>query len=68
MTNPHIVPLAFYRTAWEKEWALLGDGPWEYGLGAPNRRNLETLIGHVHQQGLTDRRLTIEELFAASEA
>lgn len=68
LTNPRIVPLAFYRTAWEEERALLGDDPWEYGLSDANRNNLETLIGYVHQQGLTDRRMTIEELFAAPEA
>ncbi|MBT5838824.1 MAG: ABC transporter substrate-binding protein [Rhodospirillaceae bacterium] len=68
LTNPRIVPLAFYRTAWEEERALLGDDPWEYGLSDANRKNLETLIGYVHQQGLTDRRMTIEELFAGPEA
>jgi len=67
LTNPRIVPLAFYRTAWEEERALLGDDPWEYGLSDANRKNLETLIGYVHSQGLTDRRMTIEELFAAPE-
>ena len=67
LTNPRIVPLAFYRTAWEEERALLSDDPWEYGLSDANRKNLEALIGYVHQQGLTDRRMTIEELFAAPE-
>ena len=68
LTNPRIVPLAWYRTQWEEEQELLGDDPWAYGLTEANRNNIETLIGYVHQQGLTDRRMSIEELFAAGEA
>ncbi|NQV56931.1 MAG: ABC transporter substrate-binding protein [Rhodospirillales bacterium] len=67
LANPRIVPLAWYLTAWEEERALLGDDPWEFGLTEINRINLETLIRFVHQQGLTDRRMTIEELFAVPE-
>tara|TARA_B100000315_G_scaffold238574_2_gene256488 strand:+ start:965 stop:1918 length:954 start_codon:yes stop_codon:yes gene_type:complete len=68
LTNPRIVPLAWYRTQWEEEQEILGDDPWAYGLTEANRKNIETLIGYVHQQGLTDRRMSIEELFAAGEA
>ena len=64
LINPRVVPLAWYQSAWEEERALLGDDPWEYGLTDINRKNLELLIGFVHQQGLTDRRMTLEELFA----
>lgn len=63
LANPRIVPIAWYQTAREEELALLGSDPWEYGLSAANRRNLETLIGYVHQQGLTDRRVRMDELF-----
>lgn len=66
LVNPRVVPLAWYQTAWEEERALLGQDPWEYGLSEVNRKNLELLIGYVHQQGLTERRITIEELFASS--
>ncbi|HWE77438.1 MAG TPA: PhnD/SsuA/transferrin family substrate-binding protein [Pseudolabrys sp.] len=63
MTNPRIVPLAWYRSAWEEQEAVLGPDPWEYGLTENNRRNLETLVGYSHGQGLISRRLTPDELF-----
>lgn len=62
LVNPRIVPLAWYMTAWEEERALLGPDPWAFGLGETNRRNLEMLAMFVQQQGLTDRRMTLDEL------
>ena len=32
MANPRIVPLAWYRDAWEEQERILGPDPWEYGL------------------------------------
>ena len=63
MQNPRIVPLAWYREAWEEQEAILGPDPWEYGLTDKNRNNLETLIGYSHEQGLIKKRLTLEQLF-----
>ena len=63
MVNPRIVPLAWYRAAWEEQEAVLGPDPWEYGLTDKNRRNLETLVNYSHSQGLIRRRLALEELF-----
>ncbi|HEV2627964.1 MAG TPA: PhnD/SsuA/transferrin family substrate-binding protein [Pseudolabrys sp.] len=63
MANPRIVPLAWYRAAWEEQQAVLGPDPWEYGLTEKNRRNLETLVGYSHGQGLIRRRLTPDDLF-----
>ena len=63
MANPRIVPLAWYRAAWEEQEALLGPDPWEYGLSEKNRKNLETLVGYSHQQGLIKKKPTLEELF-----
>jgi len=63
LANPRIVPLASYREAWEEQEALLGPDPWEYGLSDKNRHTLETLAGYAHEQGLTDRKLSVEELF-----
>lgn len=63
MENPRIVPLAWYRDAWEEQEKVLGSDPWEYGLSAANRKNLETLIGYSHEQGLIKRELTPDELF-----
>ena len=42
--------------------ALMGDNYYSYGI-APNRNTLETLFRYSHQQGLSSRTLTIEELF-----
>jgi 4,5-dihydroxyphthalate decarboxylase len=45
--------------------ALLGDDFWPYGV-TENARDIETLIRYSFEQGLTERRLEVEELFAAS--
>lgn len=63
MTNPRIVPLAWYRDAWEEQERVLGFDPWEYGLTDKNRRVLETLVGYSHEQGLIKKRPTLEQLF-----
>ncbi len=63
MQNPRIVPLAWYRAAWEEQERVLGPDPWEYGLTDKNRKNLETLVGYSHEQGLIKQRLTLDELF-----
>jgi len=43
--------------------ALMGEDWWAYGL-EPNRHVLETFLRHHHEQGLSPRCLTPEELFA----
>jgi 4,5-dihydroxyphthalate decarboxylase len=65
MANPRIVPLAWYREAWEEQEDILGPDPWEYGLGERNRNNIETLAGYSHEQGLTQRRLSADDLFVS---
>jgi 4,5-dihydroxyphthalate decarboxylase len=65
MVNPRIVPLAWYREAWEEQEKLLGPDPWEYGLTDRNRNTLETLAGYSHEQGLTRRRMPLDELFVS---
>jgi 4,5-dihydroxyphthalate decarboxylase len=63
MQNPRIVPLAWYREAWEEQEAILGADPWEYGLTERNVRNLETLVAYSHEHGLISRRIPLDELF-----
>ena len=63
MANPRIVPLAWYRAAWEEQEKILGPDPWEYGLTDKNRKILETLVGYSHEQGLIKQRPTLEQLF-----
>ena len=62
MMNPRIVPLAWYRHAWEEQRQLLGNDPWEYGLTDANRHTLETLIGYSYSQGMIKRKLTLDEM------
>jgi 4,5-dihydroxyphthalate decarboxylase len=40
----------------------MGEDFWPYGL-APNRRTLETFLRYHHEQGLSGRRVAVEELF-----
>ncbi len=63
MANPRIVPLAWYRDAWEEQERILGPDPWEYGLTGKNRKNIETLVGYSHEQGLIRKRPALEQLF-----
>jgi 4,5-dihydroxyphthalate decarboxylase len=63
MENPRIVPLAWYREAWEEQEEIMGRDPWEYGLGDNNRNQLEILVGYSHEQGLIKRRIPLDELF-----
>ena len=63
MENPRIVPLAWYREAWEEQEEILGSDPWQYGLGESNRKQLETLVGYSHEQGMIKRLIPLDELF-----
>jgi 4,5-dihydroxyphthalate decarboxylase len=63
MQNPRVVPLAWYREAWEEQEEILGRDPWQYGLGEQNRKNLETLVGYSHEQGLIGLQIPLDELF-----
>lgn len=44
---------------------IFGDDPFPYGAKA-NRKMLETLIDFSHEQGLTSKKMKVEELFAQS--
>ena len=63
MENPRIVPLAWYRESWEEQEAILGKDPWEYGLTERNKSNFERLVSYSVEQGLSKRRLPLDELF-----
>jgi len=53
----------FFGAEQEEEMAILGPDPWPYSI-EKNRVALETLLGYAVEQGLTDRRLDIVEIFA----
>jgi 4,5-dihydroxyphthalate decarboxylase len=63
MENPRIVPLAWYREAWEEQNEILGPDPWEYGLTERNANNLNMLIGYSHEQGLIRKHIALDALF-----
>lgn len=63
MENPRIVPLAWYREAWEEQEELLGSDPWEYGMTENNVKQLEMLLQFAYEQGMVERLLTLDELY-----
>jgi 4,5-dihydroxyphthalate decarboxylase len=63
LINPRIVPLAWFRSQWEEERAMLGDDPWSYGLSAANMRNLDRMVEYVHDQVLSGPRPKLVDLF-----
>ena len=55
--------LAWFGAEQEEERALFGPDPWPYSIES-SRVALETLLVYAFEQGLTDRKLSIEEIFA----
>jgi 4,5-dihydroxyphthalate decarboxylase len=68
MENVRVITLPWFGAHWEDERALFGPDPWRYGLGAENRKTLETLVRYAHEQGLIAARKPIEDLFAVDHA
>lgn len=61
-TSATKVTLPFVEEQLEAARALMGDDFWSYGL-APNRHVLERFLRQHHEEGLSARLLTPEELF-----
>ena len=57
--------LAWTKYTREREAGALGTKLWPLGVAA-NRANLERFIGYSHDQGIIDRRISVEEMFHAS--
>jgi 4,5-dihydroxyphthalate decarboxylase len=57
--------LAWLQPLLEEEQAIIGRDWYPYGI-EQNRPSLEALLQYAHEQGLTSRRVTIDELFAPS--
>jgi 4,5-dihydroxyphthalate decarboxylase len=49
----------------EEEQSIIGKDWYPYGIEA-NRPTIEALLQYTYEQGLSDRRLSVEELFAPS--
>jgi 4,5-dihydroxyphthalate decarboxylase len=63
MSNPRIVPLAWFLDEWDAQRALMGPDPWENGLTPANRKNLETLIGYSRDGGLISRLSSVDDFY-----
>jgi 4,5-dihydroxyphthalate decarboxylase len=61
-TSATKVTLPFVEEQLAAARALMGDDFWSYGV-EPNRHVLDTFLRHHHGQGLSPRRLAVEELF-----
>ena len=63
--DPNWSRFVWGRHLFEEERAAFGDDPWPHGI-RKNRANLERFIGYSLDQGLMEKMLGIDELFAAS--
>ena len=64
-TSATKVTLPFVEEQLKAARETLGDDFWSYGVEA-NRKTLEAFLHHHHAQGLSSRRLQVEELFDPS--
>jgi 4,5-dihydroxyphthalate decarboxylase len=55
--------LPWYAEELEATRTLMGPDFYSYGMTKANRKTLETFFRYSHQQGFTERQLTIEDLF-----
>jgi 4,5-dihydroxyphthalate decarboxylase len=63
--NALMVTLPFLEAETLATMAVMGDDFWRYGIHE-NRAEIDALTGYAHEQGLVDRKLAPEELFAPS--
>jgi 4,5-dihydroxyphthalate decarboxylase len=63
--DPNWSRLAWACHLFEEERRLLGEDPWPYGVKR-NRANLERFMGYSLDQGLMEKKMSVDELFAES--
>src|SRR4029077_17243836 len=63
--NALLVSLPFLEAETRETAAAMGEDFWKYGV-QENRPEIEALTQYAHEQGLVDRKVGIEELFATS--
>lgn len=63
--DPNWSRLIWGRHLFEEERKVFGEDPWPYGV-KKNRANLERFIGYSLDQGLVEKKLEVDELFASS--
>jgi len=62
--DPNWSRFVWGRHLFEEERAAFGDDPWPHGI-RKNRANLERFIGYSVDQGLMEKKIGVDELFAA---
>jgi 4,5-dihydroxyphthalate decarboxylase len=65
LNDPNWSQVMWAKYALDMEREAFGHSLWVSGVAA-NRPNLERFVGYSYDQGLTDRRLTVEDLFHPS--
>jgi 4,5-dihydroxyphthalate decarboxylase len=63
--DPNWSRFVWGRHLFEEEREVFGDDPWPHGI-TKNRANLERFMSYSLDQGLVEKKLPLEELFAAS--
>jgi len=64
--DPNWSRFVWGRHLFEEERAVFGADPWPHGI-EKNRANLERFIGYSLDQGLMEKKLSVEELFIDTE-
>lgn len=62
--DPNWSRFVWGRHLFEEERVAFGDDPWPHGI-RKNRANLERFIGYSLDQGLMEKKLAVDQLFAA---
>jgi len=65
LQNERTTGLPLMRSYLDETLELFGDDPWPYGLDGRNGAELDRFLEDAHKQGLTEKRLSVEELFDA---
>ena len=60
--NNMAIMLPWFSKLIDEDRSLLGEDWWPYGMGA-NRKAVDAVLRYHHEQGLTKRRLTCEDIF-----
>jgi 4,5-dihydroxyphthalate decarboxylase len=63
--NALMVTLPWLEAETNETAAIMGDDFWKYGI-QENRPEIEALTQYIHEQGLADRKVKVEELFHPS--
>jgi 4,5-dihydroxyphthalate decarboxylase len=63
LQNERITGLPLIRGYLDETLDVFGADPWPYGVAGRNGAELDQFLAYAHEQGLTERRLTVDDLF-----